>query len=98
MSSMRGRPPSYAVIARYRSRRGREHRVSIQRVAQGGWLVLDVHDGDSALVQALIGGDDGPKQARALARDYASEKQAYHDGVRLDDPLPMASGERAQAA
>jgi hypothetical protein len=81
----RGRPPSYAVIARDRSRSGRVHRVSIQRVARGGWLVLD----GSLLVQALLDADDGARQAQALALDYAGEKQAYHDGLRLDDPHPM---------
>jgi hypothetical protein len=81
----RGRPPSYLVIARYRSRSGRVHRVAIQRVARGGWLVLD----DGLLVQALLDADDGARQAQAVALDYASEKQAYHDGLRLDDPHPM---------
>jgi hypothetical protein len=81
----RGRPPSYLLIARYRARGGREHRVSIQRVAQGGWLVLD----DSTVVQALLDAGDGARQAQAVALDYATEKQAYHAGLRLDDPHPM---------
>jgi hypothetical protein len=90
----RGRPPAYAVIAGYRSRSGREHRVSIRRVAEGGWLVLD----GSIVVQALLDGGDGARQAQAVALDYASEKQAYHDGFRPDDPLPLPIHERAQAA
>jgi hypothetical protein len=81
----RGRPPSYAFVARYRARGGVERTVSIQRIAQGGWLVLD----GSMVVQALLDGGDGARQAQAVALDYASEKQAYHDGLRFDDPHPI---------
>lgn len=87
----RGRPPSYVLIARYRARGGREHRVSIQRLAQGGWLVLD----GSMVIQALLDADDGARQAQAVALDYATEKQAYHDGLRLDDPHPLRWAEAA---
>jgi hypothetical protein len=87
----RGRPPSYVLIARYRARGGREHRVSIQRLAQRGWLVLD----DGMVIQALVDADDGARQAQAVALDYATEKQAYHDGLRLDDPHPLRWAEAA---
>jgi hypothetical protein len=87
----RGRPPSYAVIAGYRAPSGHEHRVSIQRVGQGGWLVLD----GSMVVQALLDPQDGARQAQAVALDYASEKQAYYDGLRFDDPHPMRCAQAA---
>jgi hypothetical protein len=58
-----------------------------------------VHADGSTLVQALLGRDDGLRQARALAVDYATEKQAFHLGARLDDPLPTRRREeRARAA
>ena len=39
-------------------------------------------------VETLTGFDDLLSQASALAVDYATEQQAYHDGERLEDPLP----------
>jgi hypothetical protein len=81
----RGRPPAYALVGRYRARGGVEHRVAIQRIAQGGWLVLD----GGTVVQTLLDAGDGARQAQAVALDYATEKQAYHDGRRLDDPHPV---------
>jgi hypothetical protein len=81
----RGRPPSYALVAGYRARGGREHLVFIQRISPGGWLVLD----GSIVVEALLDAHDGARQAQAVALDYATEKQAYHDGLRLDDPHPL---------
>jgi hypothetical protein len=50
--------------------------------------VLDRNGKHTRVVETLTGHDDRLAQAEALARDYAGEQQAYHDGERLTDPLP----------
>jgi hypothetical protein len=81
--------PDPATAACYRARDGTEHRVLVERSAAGRWRVLDaVDDDDAIVVDTLTGQDDRLDQAAALARDYAAEQQAHHDGARLDDPLP----------
>ena len=76
------------ISARYRARDGTEHRVLARRTPEGRWQVLDRAAGGMLLVETLTGHDDRLAQAEALARDYAAEQQAYHDGERLEDPLP----------
>ena len=76
------------VTARYRARDGTEHVVLVDRTPEGRWQVLDRAGGDTLVVETLTGHDDRLAQAEALARDYAAEQQAYHDGERLEDPLP----------
>ena len=87
---------------RYRARDGTEHRVLAERSPEGRWQVLDATPAGSTIVDTLAGHDDRLDQATALARDYAAEQQAYHDGQRLDDPLPRtqpdATEERSCAA
>jgi hypothetical protein len=94
-------PMRHCVVARYRTGKGAEHVVAVQPAWQGAWQVLDLHDDSSTVVQVL-GGHDGLAQALALALDYASETQAYHDGTRPDDPFrrrrPRMREQRARAA
>ena len=74
--------------ARYRARDGTDHVVLTDRTPEGRWQVLDRADGHTLVVETLTGHDDRLAQAQALARDYAAEQQAYHDGDRLENPLP----------
>jgi hypothetical protein len=74
------------ITAHYRTADGREHNVVVQRTPEGRWRVLDVADTQTAVVETLTGHDDRRAQAEALARDYATEQQAFHAGLR-DDPL-----------
>jgi glucose dehydrogenase len=76
------------ITARYRARDGTKHLVLAQRTPAGRWQVLDRAEGDTCVVETLTEHDDRVAQAEALARDYAAEQQAYHDGERLEDPLP----------
>ena len=74
------------IAGRYRSRDGREHRVTVGRGPDGCWRVLDVA-GSVTIVETLDTPEDRAAQAYALARDYAAEQQAFGLGLR-DDPLP----------
>lgn len=76
------------VSARYSSALGL-HDVVVTRDQAGRWQVLDVLGSTVALVETLTGHDDRLDQAEALARDYAAQQQAHHDGWRAD-PLPRA--------
>jgi hypothetical protein len=80
------------VSARYRSTRG-WHDIVVARDAVGGWQVLDIVGTEAALVESLTGHDDRLDQADALARDYAAQQQAHHDG-RRPDPLPRRAALR----
>jgi hypothetical protein len=73
--------------ARYRTTDGGEHEVVVERTPEGRWRVLDIADTQTAIVETLTGHDDRRAQAEALARDYATEQQAFQAGLR-DDPLP----------
>ena len=84
--------------ARYRARDGTEHVVLTRRTPEGRWQVLDRAAGDTLLVETLTGHDDRLAQAEALARDYAAEQQAYHDGDRLEDPLPRPQPQPARSS
>ena len=75
-------------IAGYRTRDGTDHVVLVGLTQEGRWQVLDRADHQAGVVETLTGPDDRAAQAEALARDYAAEQQAYHDGERLEDPLP----------
>jgi hypothetical protein len=77
------------IAARYRARDGTEHVVLTSRTREGRWQVHDRDAEHTLLVETLTGYDDRLAQAEALARDYAAEQQAYHDGDRLEDPLPV---------
>ncbi len=87
--------------ARYDARDGTEHRVLVGRSPQGGWCVLD-RTPDGVTIVDTLSSDERSEQVAALARDYATEQQAFHDGERLDEPLPRpahnASEESAWAA
>jgi hypothetical protein len=83
----RGRAPDAALGGRYRAR-GVEHDVYVVRLTSLRWQILDVTATDVVIVETLEGYDDRFQQARALARDYASEKRAHHAGRREHDPLP----------
>jgi hypothetical protein len=74
--------------AHYRTRDGTEHVVLTYRTPEGRWQVLDRANHSTLVVETLTGHDDRLSQAEALARDYAAEQQAYHDGQRLENPLP----------
>jgi hypothetical protein len=96
--------PDPVTAARYRTRDGTEHQVLVERGPDGRLRVLDAadDDDDAIVVDTLSCRDDRLDQAAALARDYAAEQQAHHDGQRRDDPLPKhqpeASEERSCAA
>jgi glucose dehydrogenase len=76
------------ITASFRARDGTEHDMLVQRTAEGHWRVFDRRDGETLVVETLTGHEDRLAQAEALARDYAAEQQAYHDGDRLDNPCP----------
>jgi hypothetical protein len=77
-----------STTARYRARDGTVHLVLSYRTPEQRWQVIDRHGDTTVVVETLIGHDDRLPQAEAIARDYAAEQQAYHDGERLEDPLP----------
>jgi hypothetical protein len=79
-------PPRTA--ARYTARDGTEHEVIVLKTPGGRWQVIDTTGSDVVHVETLRGFDDRLSQATALAVDYAREQQAYHDGERLENPLP----------
>jgi hypothetical protein len=83
----RGQAPDAVLGGRYRAR-GVEHDVYVVRLTSMRWQILDVTATDVVIVDTLEGYDDRFQQARALARDYASEKRAHHEGRREHDPLP----------
>jgi hypothetical protein len=85
--------PDPFTAARYHARDGTEHHVLIERSEDGRWRVLDAVGDDAIVVDTLTGQDDRLDQAAALARDYAAEQQAHHNGQRLDDPLPKPQPE-----
>ena len=78
------------VVAGYKSG-GRDHVVLVRRDTVGRWQVLDRAGARTRLVETLHGHDDRLAQAVALARDYARQQQAFHDGDRLESPLPERS-------
>jgi hypothetical protein len=79
-------PPRTA--AAYRARDGSPHDVLVLTTPAGRWRILDTTETTVVHVETLTGFDDLLSQATALAEDYAAEQQAYHDGERLEDPLP----------
>jgi hypothetical protein len=76
------------VAAHYRAADGSKHEVVVARTPEGRWRVLDVVPTATRIVETLTGYDDRRAQAEALAREYASEQQAFHDGRRASDALP----------
>ena len=79
--------PAAQLGGRYRST-GDWHEVLVTRDPSGRWQVLDATDSEIVVVETLTGHDDRLDQALALARDYAAEQHAFHDGSRDHDPLP----------
>ena len=67
---------------------GRWHQVLVARDPAGRWQVIDSDGSQATLIETLTGHDDRLHQAQALARDYAEQQQAYHDGEREANPLP----------
>jgi hypothetical protein len=67
------------------------HDVLVTRDSAGRWQVLDAAGSEIVVVETLTGHDDRLDQALAVARDYATEQQAYQDGRRDFDPFPAAS-------
>ena len=76
------------VIAAYDAA-GMSHQVLVTRDPAGRWQVVDVAGSQARLVETLTGHDDRLGQAQALARDYADQQRAFHDGERAGDPLPQ---------
>src|SRR3954465_9992210 len=68
---------------------GSWHEIRVARDHAGRWQVLDTTGSRVTLVETLTGHDDRLRQAHALARDYAEQQRAYHDGEREADPLPQ---------
>ena len=75
------------VTARYRARDGDEHLVAVERAAAQRWRIIDIAGAAAVLVEELADPEDRRAQAEALARDYATEQDAFHRGLRLSDPL-----------
>jgi hypothetical protein len=88
--------PDPVTAASYRARAGTEHRVLVQRTPERRWQVLDAVDDHAIVVDTLTGHDDRLAQAEALARDYAAEQRAYHDGHRPHHPLPTPAADASQ--
>ena len=88
--------PDPVIAGSYRARDGTRHRVLVRRTPEGRWQVLDRREGHTIEVETLTGHNDRRAQAEALARDYAAEQQAHHDGQRSDPPLPMASADTSR--
>jgi glucose dehydrogenase len=88
--------PNPVPTASYRARDGTRHRVLVRRTPEGRWQVLDRRDGQTIAVETLTGHDARRAQAEALARDYAAEQQAHHDGRRPDPPLRGAFAETSR--
>ena len=65
------------------------HQVLVARDPAGRWQVIDSDGSQATLIETLTGHDDRLHQAQALARDYAEQQQAYHDGEREANPLPQ---------
>jgi hypothetical protein len=61
----------------------------LARDPAGRWQVLDAASPAVTLVETLTGHDDRLQQAQALARDYADQQRAHHEGEREADPLPQ---------
>src|SRR3954447_16280882 len=80
-------PPPRSV-ATYRARDGSEHDVLVLTTPVRRRRILDTSDHEVVHVETLIGDDDRLSQATAVAVDYAGQAQAYHDGERVEDPLP----------
>jgi hypothetical protein len=81
---------TFTVCGRYTGPDG-QHRVAVARDATGRWLVADQGRDHALVVEILTGHDDRLDQAIAVARDYAAQKQSYHDRRREDDPLPRST-------
>ncbi len=79
--------PTQQASAGY-DRAGTWHEVLVTRDPAGRWQVVDTADSQVTLVETLTGHDDRLQQAQALARDYADQQRAYHDGEREANPLP----------
>jgi hypothetical protein len=88
--------PHPVTAASYRARDGTRHRVLVGRTPEGRWQLLDRPLGQTIEVETLTGHHDRRAQAEALARDYAGEQQAHHDGRRPDPPLPGAFAETSR--
>ena len=84
------------VAAHYRAADGGVHEVVVERTPEGRWRVLDVVPTATHVVETLTGYDDRRAQADALAREYAGEQQAFHDGKRASDPLPRPEHARGE--
>ncbi len=68
---------------------GTWHEILVTRDPAGRWQVIDAAGSQVTLVETLTGHDDRLHQAQALARDYAEQQRAYHDGEREANPLPQ---------
>jgi hypothetical protein len=79
---------THPMTARYRTRDGTDHHISVGRTPEGRWRVLDKVAEFAIVVETLNGHDDRNAQAHALARDYAAEQHAFQLGLRGHDPLP----------
>src|SRR3954454_4712380 len=80
-------PPPHTA-ATYLARDGCRHDVLVLTTPAGRWRILDTTETTVVHVETLTGHDDRLSQATALAEDYAAEQQAFHDGARLEAPLP----------
>lgn len=80
--------------ARYRDPTGVWHELDVRKTPAGAWQIIDLR-----VIDTLDGPDDGPRQARAVARDYATQyhhpEPPNHATARTEDertPVPSRCG------
>ena len=66
-------------VARYTSS-GALHVIIAARDPDGRWMILDTSESGVTVVDVLRGHDDRFEQARAVAREYASQQEAHYSG------------------
>jgi hypothetical protein len=79
---------------RYRDGEGARHEVLVRRTSAGDWQVLDSCARETCVVDTLDGREDGPEQARALARDYLQTlgRPALGAGRTATESIPERRG------
>ena len=75
--------------ARYRDPTGVWHELDVRQTPAGAWQIIDTR-----VIDTLDGIGDGPRQARAVARDYASQ---HHHPEPPTGQTACASHQRAPA-
>ncbi len=80
-------------VARY-TNSGALHVIIAARDPDGRWMILDISESHMTVVDVLRGHDDRLEQARAVAREYASQQEAHHTGSHRCDPSFAATNDK----